>query len=56
MMLPKTGSQKRIIRWALVVFPAPERPTTATVCPEPILNDTSASACGSPSEYAKATS
>ena len=37
-MTPASGSQKRISRWAVVVLPAPEGPTSATVRPAGTVN------------------
>ena len=49
-MSPRSGSQKRIMRYAIVVLPAPERPTMATVLPDPMPKETLARAWGSPCE------
>ena len=42
---PSSGSQKRMKRWAMVVLPAPEGPTSASVSPGRTVSVTSASAC-----------
>ena len=41
---PLDGSQKRSSKFATVVLPAPDGPTSATVAPAGTVNDTSRSA------------
>ena len=42
---PDTGSTRRSTAWAVVVFPQPDSPTSATSSPLPTASDTPSTAC-----------